>query len=99
MHESAHEFSVNERRNLFHVESGCGKKIARFFHFVNARRLDVYAFKARAKKFVAVFKFLERACDAANPEFDTLANVGRNFAAHDNVGNRESPAGLQNSEG
>jgi len=59
------------------------RKIARFFDFVNARRLDVDVFKTGAEEFVPVFKFFECTRDAADPELDAFANVGRNFAAHE----------------
>src|SRR5205807_3811606 len=42
--------------------------------------------------------FLQRARDAADPEFHAFANVRRNVSAKDNIGNRESSARLQNAK-
>src|SRR5882672_7134515 len=96
--ESAHEFAVDERRNLVHFKSGGGKKIAGFLDFVNARRFDVDVLKTGAEKFVSIFKFFESTCDAADPKLDTLANVGGNFAADDDIGDGKAATGLQDPE-
>src|SRR5260370_2961487 len=69
------------------------------FHLVDASRLDADGFETGAGQLFAIFVFLERSGDAADPEFHALAIVWRNVAANDHVGNGKSSAGFENAQG
>src|ERR1700756_1942855 len=66
-HKRANELPINQRRHLVLIESRICQKIARFSALVDARGLDIDGFESRAKKFVAIFVFFQRARDAAYP--------------------------------
>src|SRR6266850_92896 len=97
--EGADEFTIDERGDFLDVEAGGSEKFAGFFNSVNTSGLDVHGFEAGRIEFVAVFIFLERAGDAADPEFHALANGGGDFTANNDVGDGEAAAGLEDAEG
>src|SRR5262245_52041825 len=96
--ERTHELSIDCRSNLVHVEAGLGKKVPRILNLVDSRCLNVYRFKSRVKEFVAVVKFFECPCNAANPQLHALPNLGGNFAAHNYVRDRKSSARFEHTE-
>ncbi len=65
---------------------------------VDARRFNVDGFEACGGEFLLVFRVCQRACDASDPKLHALANLVRDFASNDYVGDRETAAGLEYAE-
>src|SRR5277367_801157 len=98
-YEGAENFSVYLGRDRIHVDVVAGEKFASVFHAIEVGRLDLDIFKSGLLEFAAVFIFFERSGYAANPEQDTAANFGGDFAARYYVGDGEASAGLEHAEG
>ena len=83
--ECAEEFFVyfgSERGGVYIVR---GEKFARILSTINARRFKFDLIEACGGEFRAVFIFIERSCDAANPEKNIFANFRGDIAAGDDV--------------
>src|ERR1051325_89104 len=98
-HEGADEFAVDLRAARFGIEAGGFEEFAGFFDSISASRLHVNGFKACASQLFAILIFFGCASDAAGPQFHALTNIGRNFTANHDIGDSETPARLENSEG
>src|SRR5215470_5144989 len=96
-HERADELAVDGGDGVG-TESGAGQKLARALGRVNPGRLHVDVLEPGLRELGAVLGLLERAGDAADPQLDATADLGRQLAAHDDVGDGEPSAGLQHAK-
>src|SRR5262249_54197863 len=98
-HERTHEAPIDLREHRFIGQSSLLEELSRVVRAVDARRFNVDVLESCARECLSIYVFLERASDAADPEFHAPANGLRNITtANDNIGDGKSPARLQHTE-
>src|SRR5947199_7188441 len=94
-HKRAHEFSIHLRRERIHIQPFFGEELARVFHAVNARRLNLHLLETSGRELVAILVFFERSCHAPYEQQDVLPSLRIHCPARHPVGNGQPSARLE----
>src|SRR5439155_25888388 len=82
-------------RELLDVETGAGQKCSRILQFVCARHLDARFGESRLAEQADELVLVQCPSDAADPQLETPPHAIGEYSFHDDVGNGEAAAWLQ----
>src|ERR1039458_968121 len=83
--EGAHEFSVDFGGDGLHVDARLGEELAGVLNAVDAGGFDGDLVEAGGGQLGAIFVFFKRAGDAADPQQDAAADLGKHLAFGDDA--------------
>ena len=90
----AHELAVHQRSDRVHVNALVGSGTHARPRRIGPRRFDLDGVESGIPELRSVFRVLQRAGDAAYPQENVLAHLGRNIAVYHYVRHREASARL-----